>query len=163
PTVDLKTDKGWITENTVLGRSVDGVPVADTYKLLGGPCVTGGQYELRLRENEQEVTSLDAASLVAVDHASEFQAVSVGTGFALGTEGHVDRITMSSGMDVTDLTNGTSEVGFGGRSGDTLLVDRASSAVSRSAKFRGRFEVQDDADSSYLLLDIGDKVDPGEP
>ena len=121
PFADTRTASGWQVENSLLGRSLTGALSLDVYRLKATPAELGGRYQVRLRENEQEYTTLDQVRLVAVDHARNVRAFKTESEFLLGTRIAAARVTSATGQDVTALVNGTSG-GFRGGPGDTLLV-----------------------------------------
>ena len=55
-------------ENSILGRSLSGAFALDSYRLRFAPDIVDGRAHLRIRENEQEVTTLDQLRLIAIDH-----------------------------------------------------------------------------------------------
>ncbi|HEY3217149.1 MAG TPA: hypothetical protein VGK93_11720 [Candidatus Eisenbacteria bacterium] len=59
PFADTRTASGWQVENSLLGRSPTGQVLRDAYRLKATPVVVEGRYQVRLRENEQERTTLD--------------------------------------------------------------------------------------------------------
>jgi hypothetical protein len=69
PYVDVKTAEGWATENTILGRSPAGELGDDAYRIKLPPDTRDSRVTVRVRENEQEITTLDQARLVVVDRA----------------------------------------------------------------------------------------------
>lgn len=121
PFADTRTASGWQVENSLLSRSLTGSLSLDTYRLKAAPAVFNGRYHIRLRENEQETTTLDQVRLVAVDHAPSLRAFSVGDRVMLGTRVPAARITTAAGQDITTLVSGGT--GFTGQAGDTLLVE----------------------------------------
>ena len=127
PFVDTRTAKGWEVENSILGRSLTGALALDGYRLKHAPQVAGGRVRLRVRENEQERTTLDQVRLVAVDHAPGASAWPMGEEVVLGTRLAAERVTTARGVDVTALVRGTGE-GFSGAPGDTLVVEPGSGA-----------------------------------
>ena len=120
--VEVKTESGWQVENTILGRSRDGSLATDVYRLKHSPSVVDGTLRMRIRENEQEVTTLDQARLVAVDHYPALRVFASRDGFVLGERRPAYRVLRESGEDVTALIDGRGGR-FQGRRGDVLLVD----------------------------------------
>ena len=129
PFVDTRTASGWEVENSILGRSLSGAMALDGYRLRFTPQVVNGRVQLRVRENEQEVTTLDQLRLIAVDHAPGVRAYSLGDRVVLGSRAPASRVTTNEGMDITALVNGMGE-GFRGGPGDTLLVEFSGEAAS---------------------------------
>ncbi len=124
PFVDTRTAAGWEVENSILGRSPTGALALDGYRLRHMPEVAGDRISLRVRENEQERTTLDQVRLIAVDHAPGVRAYALGDEVMLGTRVPARRVTTSAGVDLTSLLTGTGD-GFRGGPGDTLLVEFA--------------------------------------
>jgi hypothetical protein len=122
PFVDTRTAAGWQVENSILGRSLTGALSLDGYRLKHAPEVRNGRVQLRVRENEQERTTLDQVRLVAVDHALGVRAFALDGEIVVGTPAAAERVTTSAGVDVTALFDGTGE-GFAGAPGDTLVVE----------------------------------------
>lgn len=121
PFADTRTASGWQEENSVLGRSLVGSFALDPYRLKLTPDASDGRVRLRLRENEQEYTTLDEVRLVAVDHAPDVSAYAVADRMFLGTRVPAYRVTTSGGRDITASVSGA--VGYyWGSPGDTLLV-----------------------------------------
>lgn len=127
--VDARTAGGWQFENTILGRSLTGDFATDVYRLRGGLAPVEGRYQLRIRENEQEHTTLDRVWLWAVDHEPGEHAFATANGVLLGERRPARRITTSDGRDVTHLLDGTSGM-FQGRAGDTLVVELTAPSVA---------------------------------
>lgn len=127
PFVDTRTAMGWQEENSILGRSLTGALSLDGYRLRHVPEVRNGRVLLRVRENEQERTTLDQVRLVAVDHIPGGRTFAMGEEVLVGTPVPATRVTTSAGVDVTAVFSGTGE-GFAGGPGDTLLVEFGSSA-----------------------------------
>ena len=122
PFVDTRTATGWEEENSVLGRSLEGTLVLDPYRLRFLPDARDGRVAIRLRENEQEFTTLDQVSLVALDHPPDVRAYAVRDRFFLATRLPAHRVTTSAGRDITSLVSGTGSH-YWGSPGDTLLVE----------------------------------------
>jgi hypothetical protein len=168
PFVDAQVGPGWVAENTILGRSLLGVPVVDAYRLHSAPTLTEGRYALRIRENEHEVTSLDRTSLVAIDHAPGLQPLWVNGAFMLGTLQPVSRVTHTRAQgkngrlatraitkargDVTALVTGSHSPGFVGAPGDTLLIDRRASAHVSGAALSTVASLGARADSTIIVI-----------
>jgi hypothetical protein len=159
PFVDTRTATGWLEENSILGRSLTGALSLDGYRLRHTPEVIGDRVHLRIRENEQELTTLDQVRLIAVDHSPGARAFPVGEDVLLGTPVATSRATTSSGVDVTSLFSGGSE-GFRGGPGDTVVVEfsHGASAVigeERSTQHHNPFHIDDGGkcppDCSYPL------------
>jgi Tol biopolymer transport system component len=127
PFVDTRTTAGWREENSVLARSLTGTFILDAYRLKFTPDAGDGRLRLRLRENEQEYTTLDEVRLVAVDHAPDVRAYAVGERFFLATRVPAHRVTTASGRDITAFVSG--EGGYHwGSPGDTLFVEMTAPA-----------------------------------
>jgi len=126
----------------------------DAYRLKAAPDPSGGRYLLRIRENEQEVTTLDEARLVVVDHAPGQRVSTSGGRVVIGERAPAHRVTTSSGTDITHLINGSSEEYFAGEPGDTLLVvmNQVIAAASPGFSMRSQPEhVMDDPGGSGSL------------
>ena len=134
PFVDTRTASGWEVENSILGRSLSGAMALDGYRLRFAPEVVNGRVRLRVRENEQELTTLDQLRLIAVDHAPSVRAYSVGDRVVLGSRVPASRVTTNTGTDITALVNGSGE-GFRGGPGDTLLVEFEGAAAVAAQAF----------------------------
>jgi len=104
--VDTYTEAGWTTENTILGRSKDGSLGSDVYRLKHPPAIHEGTLRLRIREDEKEVTTLDHAALVAVDHPPDVRVFATASGFVLGERRPAYRVRRELGEDVTSLVSG---------------------------------------------------------
>ena len=122
PMVDGLTESGWQLENTVLGRSLTGEPGTDYYRVRAGLVPVRGNYQLRIRENERELTTLDQAALLAVDHPTGARSFSVDGRIVLGNRVPAARVLKRDGTDITPLLGGIGE-GYWGSPGETLLVD----------------------------------------
>ena len=122
PFADTRTASGWQVENSMLSRSLSGSLSLDAYRLKGTPEVVNGRHQLRLRENEQEITTLDQVGLVAVDHAPTLRAYAFGDRLVLGTRVSAVSVTTSAGQSITSLVSGSGP-GFVGQLGDTLRVE----------------------------------------
>ena len=121
PHLDTRTMGGWVTENSILGRTHDGTMLEHAYRLKSTPEIVDGQIELRIRENEKEYTTLDQVQLVAVDRPASAKAFALGRSIVLGTRVPAYRVTTSGGEDITALVSGGGRF-FSGKPGDTLLV-----------------------------------------
>ena len=122
PMVDGRSADGWTHENSILGRSLTGDFATDYYRLRNRLEPVEGRYQIRIRENEQEHTTLDQVKLWAVDHEANQQAFATPSGVMLGERRAPYRVTTSEGRDVTHLLDGSGE-GFQGDAGDILLVE----------------------------------------
>lgn len=134
PFVDTRTAAGWEVENSILGRSLSGAMALDGYRLRFTPEVANGRVRFRVRENEQELTTLDQLRLIAVDHAPSVRAYAVGDRVVLGSRVPASRVTTSAGVDITALVNGIGD-GFKGGPGDTLLVEFGGAAATAAQVF----------------------------
>ena len=132
PFVDTRTAGEWAVENSILGRSLNGALALDSYRLRYAPDVMDGRAHLRVRENEQEITTLDQLRLIAIDHAQGVRAYGVGDQVVLGTRTAAARVTTTAGADVTAQVDG-SGVGFAGGPGDTLYVEFSAGAALLAA------------------------------
>src|SRR5688572_19669390 len=122
PVLEVRAAEGWVTENTILGRSKDGAYLVDAYRVRQVPVAIDGRYRLRIRESEQEVTTLDEVRAIAVDHAPGLRAYATDGVIWLGERRAAFRVRTSAGVDITSLVNGSGP-GFLGGPGDTLLVE----------------------------------------
>lgn len=123
PFADLETVDGWKTENSILGRSLAGSLLLDTYGLRATPAVSNGVLNLRLRENEQEVTTLDRVRLAVVDHPAGTELFAGDSGPVIGTRVGAYRVTTRTGDDVTALVTHGGSLGYDGVAGDTLYAE----------------------------------------
>lgn len=123
PYVDVKTAAGWATENTILGRSSSGEFGDDAYRIKLSPDTKQNLVTVRLRENEQEVTTLDQAKLLVVDRPAGLKVLGSNSGVVAGMWTPAWRVTTSKGEDITTLVDGSSLGGWWGSAGDTVLVD----------------------------------------
>ncbi len=155
PFVDTKTAAGWVVENSILGRSLSGTVALDDYRLKALPDASGGQIQVRVRENEQEYTTLDEVRLVAVDHAPEVGAFALGSRVVVGTKLRAERATTAAGTDVTNLVDGSGAY-FVGEPGETLLVDMTSSQTARARLAHAG----DEGGVDPLIIDDGGKDSP---
>jgi hypothetical protein len=100
---------------------------------------------LRIRENEQEYTTLDEVRLVAIDHDSTLRAFGVGDRVALGRREAAISVTTKAGLDITRLVSGSGDY-FVGEAGETLQVElgllrpRAANGLERILEGHG-FEI----------------------
>lgn len=136
PFVDTRTAGGWQVENSILGRSLTGTLSLDGYRLRHAPEVVEDRVHLRIRENEQELTTLDQVRLIAVDHAPGVRAFAVGEEVVLGIPAPTSHATTSAGADVTSLFSGTND-GFQGGPGDTVVVEFEHEAAAVIGEERG--------------------------
>jgi hypothetical protein len=86
---------------------------------------------VRIRENEQEYTTLDQVRLIAVDHSIDSRAYAAGERVLLGLPQAAARVTKSTGEDVTAQLSGAGY--YAGQPGDTLLVEMGSSPSTGTA------------------------------
>jgi len=131
PTLDALGQDGFYTENTILGRTASAQLLSDVYHLRQVPLADSGYYALKVRENEQEVTTLDATYLALVDHSPGTAVVPVGSGYQLGTLTPAAHVQNMAGQDLTALASGTSD-GFVADAGDTLIVDLDAGLTART-------------------------------
>ncbi len=125
PFAETRTASGWVVENSILGRSLTGAFATDTYRLKATPAVAEGRYQLRIRENEQEHTTLDQVQLLAVDHPADLKALAMAGRIVLGTLVPATRVTTAAGVDITKLVSGGSDEFFWGEPGEALRVETA--------------------------------------
>jgi flagellar hook capping protein FlgD len=147
PVLDTRAADGWQIENTILSRSSTNSLALDAYRLKVTPVTVAGGVEIRVRENEQEYTRLDAAQLVAVDHAADVSAFAIGNRVLLGTRVAASRLTTSAGVDITESVGGTSDRFYLGHGGDTLLVEMMPSHVAGAV---GAQAVEDGGDPGEM-------------
>lgn len=110
-------------ENSVLARSLTGAMALDAYRLKNTPEARDGRVQVRIRENEQEHTTLDEVRLVAVEHRADTRAFAIGNRLVVGQRVAASRVTGTDGVDITGLADGLGGDFFWGQPGDTLLVD----------------------------------------
>ena len=123
PVAEVKTASGWAMDNTILSRSLAGELSNDAYRLHQRPLVENGTITLRLRENEREITTLDATRLMAVDHAPGLTVIGSDDGVVVGTKVPAWRVTWR-GDEITDQVNGSlGSSGWWDSTGDTVLVE----------------------------------------
>lgn len=132
PFVDTFTGDGWRVENSILARSPTGEFSLDAYHLKAAPSASDGRVHVRVRENEQEFTTVDEVRLVAVDHSPDVQAFAVGGRLIVGNRLAAVQVTTTSGVDVTELVDGSGRRFFWGKPGDTLLVRMTGSGAGVS-------------------------------
>lgn len=153
PFLDTRTASGWEVENSILNRSANGADVADAYRLKFVPTVVNGRYQLRIRENEREWTTLDQVRLVSVDHTPELRAWANGSRVILGRRQAVHSVRSSSGRVLTDdLRDGGSDF-FIGEPGETLHVDLLSPEALGAPKIEMTAPPSEDLDPF--------EIDPG--
>src|SRR5262249_22777929 len=111
----------------------------------------GERVRLRVRENEQERTTLDQLRLIAIDHTPGVRAFTLGDRVVLSSPIAARRVTTSAGVDVTGLVSGSGG-GFDGAPGDTLLVE---SGASPAASVFGDNAV--DAGGPFFIIGDGGK------
>ena len=155
PFVDSRTAAGWQVENSVLARSATGALGLDAYKLRSPPEIVNGRVQVRLRENEQEYTTLDQVRLAAVDHPPEQRAFASGGSVLLGSKVPAYRVTSRSGQDVTALVSGSGDSYFVGQPGETLTVEMYGSGPA------GALGVQRAEGGGPGEIDPGDKDGEG--
>ena len=131
PFVDTHTAAGWQVENSILGRSLTGTMALDSYRLRNSPDVADGRIRLQVRENEQELTTLDQLRLIAIDHEPGVQAFPIGDVVVVGTKIPAARVTTATGVDVTAQVSGAGGAFVGGP-GDTLLVEFSSPSTPKA-------------------------------
>lgn len=129
PFVDTRTAQGWEVENSILGRSATSAFDLDPYRLKYAPEIVNGKVRLRIRENEQDLTTLDRVQLLAFDHPTGSQVFRLGERTVSATLLPAHRITNSRG---TDLTSGFLAGAYQGMPGDTLYVDMTDPSTLRS-------------------------------
>lgn len=153
PFVDTRTAGEWAVENSILGRSLNGTLALDSYRLRYAPDVMDGRVHLRVRENEQEITTLDQLRLIAIDHAQGVRAYGVGDKVVLGTRTAAARVTTAAGADITSQVDG-SGAGFAGGPGDTLYVEFSAGAALLAGSEKATMN------HDPFLIDDGGKCPP---
>lgn len=151
PMVDTWTAYGWLEENSVLGRSLTAEMGLDAYKLRWRP---GGSQviRLRIREDEDERSTIDQVRLIAVDHRQEVRAYAAGERVLLGTPQPAKRVSTASGADITAETTG-SGLGYQAAAGETLYVELdAGTSAAGVRPLRST-----DGDAPFLFDDGGGK------
>lgn len=123
PVVDTWAGESWMLENSILARSMTESMTTDTYKLREEPQVAGGRYRLRIWENANEFTTLDAARLRIIDHVPGVEVFGSDESFVLGTREPAARVTRASGEDITELLTRPGGGAFLAGPGETLLVE----------------------------------------
>jgi len=163
PFVDTRTDAGWQVENSILGRSLNAELSPDTYRLRSAPEALGGRYRLRIRENEQEITTIDHAGLVAVDRPPGVRAYRAGQEYVLGTCAPAEYVLTRSGADISQVLDGEDGEFFTGQPGETLLVALHPGALF-NAPAAGKTQdfPPDVPDAEWLLVQASKKM-PIEP
>ncbi len=136
PTVDTYTASGWQVENTILSRSMNGAFSLDAYRLMRAPDQQDGRIRVRIRENENEYTTLDEVRLLAVDHDLGLRALSWGSEIVLGTRSAPHRVTTQTGEDITSLVSGNGGY-FRGSPGDTLFVEMEPPSATAGVSVQG--------------------------
>jgi Tol biopolymer transport system component len=154
PFVDTRTAAGWLTENSILARALDGVPRLDAYRLKYAPQPRAGHVMLRLRENEQEYTALDQLRLVAVDHDPAVRAFADGEKVWLGGRTPAAKVVDQHGTDVSAQVSGLAEP-YQGQPGDTLYVSMTGGRVA------GATGAQQVLEGGGGIIDDGDKGGEG--
>jgi hypothetical protein len=122
PELATLTNLGWHRENTLLARSTSGTPVADAYRLKQAPRNLDGSLRLSIAENGSDYSTIDEASIVAIDRPEASHVYRIGDRFVLGEWAPATRVWSASGGDLTDdATSAQSYVV--GLPGDTLYVE----------------------------------------
>jgi Tol biopolymer transport system component len=129
PFVDTQTAQGWQVENSILGRSATGAFELDPYRLEHAPEIVDGKVHLRIRENEQELTTLDRVQLLAIDHPTGSQVFRLGERTVIAALSRAHRVTDGQG---TDLTSRFLAGAYQGHPGDTLYVDMTDASSLRA-------------------------------
>jgi hypothetical protein len=152
PFVDVQGDSGWVVDNSVLGRSASGSLGLDSYRLRQTPAAPSGLAYLRLREDEEELTTLDRVRLVVVDHDSAATVFADGETPLIGGRLGAYRVTTAGGLDVTSSVDGSTpgSLGFLGGPGDTLFVQMSRPGVAGAATV---FEAQGGGGAGILSSD----------
>ena len=128
PFLDVQSAGGWREENSILGRSLTAQMGDDICRLSEGPNTVRGRTQVRVRENEQEYTSLDEVHLTAIDHEPGLQSFDLGARVVLGSKMRPFSVTTSDGRDVSSVLTGDGGY-FEGAPGDTLYVQWARPSV----------------------------------
>ncbi len=123
PFVYVPTAHGWSVENSILGRSRDGGWVRDVYRIKAPMTAEDGVYRVQIREDEQEVTTLERIQLVAVDHDPRLRAFEVDGQWMVGRLVPPQRVRTGSGIDVTSRFAPGEAQGFRGQPGDALTFE----------------------------------------
>jgi hypothetical protein len=111
---------GWNVENSILGRSTEGV-LTDVYALSSMVDAECG-VRLKVIEDEHETTTLDWIELLAVDHPPGALVYHSGERFHAGTRHPAARITSSRAGDITRRMADRA-VGYEAFEGETLFVE----------------------------------------
>ena len=124
------TEGGWVEENSILGRTVAGQTTRDALKLTRTLQPIAGRYRLRIRENGNDRTVLDALSLILASPNDSDQVVALGDSAMFGVLQPIQRAYLASGTDVTSLvTAGAGGERFVGEPGETLYVEPYSASA----------------------------------
>ena len=135
PIVDTWTGGQWVVENSILARSASGVLERDSYMLKAVPDEVDGRYRLRIREDEQEQTTLAEVKLVSVDHRPGIRMFAIDGELVPGTLIPAQAVTTQRGDDVTLPGTSRGDEYLVLQPGDTLLVQLSGgpSQVSKAA------------------------------
>jgi hypothetical protein len=123
PFVQTRSSDGWVSENSILKRSIDGTLTQDVYRLRGLPAKSDNRYQVRIFENAREFTNLDQVELATLDVTSSANPLRVGNRYVLGVWQPATEATTASGRNITHLVNGASSEYFTGGPGDTVYVE----------------------------------------
>ncbi len=145
------SSSGWQAENELLAQGQDSPPL----KLRSNPEASNGGHGLRLVQGEGSTTSLDAISLLAVDHAADSRVFVTGRSFLLGTIAPARSIrTKSSGTTLEPLAS--EDGSFTAEVGDTLEIELASDPMAPVPLYmearRGSRDVPDARADSRVLV-----------
>jgi hypothetical protein len=149
PVAELLTNSGWVKQNTVLHRGDDGILERDVLKLRAVAETAGRTYKVRVRENEQEISTIDELAIVAVDHDPLQQVYAAGLGYVAGIRSPSSEVLRGTGENVTADLSGLSSTGVVLEPGDMLYVS-------------GRL-MSDGSDATSVADGSGQLADEGDP
>jgi hypothetical protein len=130
--------------------------------MSGPPDAENSSYVLRIREDEQEETTLDNVILAAVDHAPGVSAVPDGASFLIGRLEPATRVVDAFGRDLTQsLADGGSGIALA--AGDTLTIDLAQSVAAREfATESVRQSRVQTGGGGFVMSSMGKELPPDE-
>ncbi|HTK31870.1 MAG TPA: T9SS type A sorting domain-containing protein [Candidatus Saccharimonadaceae bacterium] len=156
PVVDVRQVDGWISENTILGRSLAGAALLDDYRIKAMPDLIDSTYQLRIREDEAEYSTLDEVRLVALDHDPGLESFALGDRLVLGHRIPAQTVVDNAGDNVSALTSGSGGY-FVAEAGETLRVELGSQAGFRATRLQRAEE------GNGFIIDDGGKGGGGSP